>query len=244
MTATTMLIRNETRLFARTPGGVIPVLLPVLAALVMSAIPVAREPNPLFGGLSIVGAYTPTLILFAMSLATLVVLPQMLGSYRELGYLRRLRTTPTSPAALLGAYVLVTGVLSLVASAVIAVAPVLFGAPGIERPLAFAGAAVLGLLPFLALGLMLCAVIGNSKAAAGVGNVIAAAMWFAAGMWFPRAQFPDWLLTLTDVLPGGAATRLMTDAMVGAPTSWQAVIVCAVWAVLGALIAVRTFRWE
>ncbi|MDO5501299.1 MAG: hypothetical protein Q4F67_16645, partial [Propionibacteriaceae bacterium] len=71
-----------------------------------------------------------------------------------------------------------------------------------------------------------------------------AVMWFAAGMWFPRAQFPGWLVTLSDALPGGAATRLMTDAMTGAPVAWPAVAVCLAWAVLGALVAVRTFRWE
>ncbi|MDO5499825.1 MAG: ABC transporter permease, partial [Propionibacteriaceae bacterium] len=170
MNATAALLRNEARLLARTPAGVIPVLLPTLAALVIAAIPAAREPNPVFGGLSVAGAYTPTLILFAMSMATLVVLPQMLGSYRELGFLRRLRTTPTSPAALLGAYVIVTSALSLVVSLIIGGAPALFGATAIERPLGFAAAVIVALLPFLALGLMLCAVISNPKAAAGIGN--------------------------------------------------------------------------
>ncbi|HHV22639.1 MAG TPA: ABC transporter permease [Propionibacterium sp.] len=244
MNATVALLRNEARLLARTPGGMIPVLLPMLAALVIAAIPAARRPVDVMGGLSVSAAYTPTLILFAVTMSALVVLPQMLGSYRELGFLRRLRTTPTSPAALLGAYVIVTAILSLVVAVVIAVGPLMFGAPAIERPFGFAVAVVVALLPFLALGLMLCAVIPNPKAAAGIGNVVAAVMWFVAGMWFPRAQFPDWLLTVSDILPGGAATSLMTDAMVGAPISWQAVAVCLAWTVLGALIAVRTFRWE
>ncbi|WP_432560389.1 ABC transporter permease [Granulicoccus sp. GXG6511] len=244
MNATAALLRNEARLFARTPGGVIPVFLPVLAALIIAAIPAARRPVDVMGGLSVSAAYTPTLILFAMTMAALVVLPQMLGSYRELGFLRRLRTTPTSPAALLAAYVIVTAVLSSIVSVVIAAGPRLFGAPAIQRPLSFAAAVIVALLPFLALGLMLCAIIPNPKAAAGIGNVVAAVMWFVAGMWFPRAQFPDWLLTLSDLLPGGAAATLMTDAMVGAPISWQAVAVCLAWAVLGTVVAVRTFRWE
>lgn len=245
MSATIPLLRNELRLFARTPAAVVfPVLMPVVAAIVIAAVPAARRPNPVFGGLSVSQAYTPTLILFAISMATLVILPQILGSYRELGFLRRLRTTPASPRDLLVAFLLFTVALSVVVSLVIAVVPVLFGVPAPASPLTFAAAVVLAIAALLAVGTMLCAVISNAKVAMGIGNVVAAVMWFAAGMWFPRAQFPQALAMVTDALPGGAAARLMADALVGAPVSWAAVVTCLAWAVVGAFVARRTFRWE
>lgn len=242
---TKALLANEIRLFARTPAAVIvPVLLPTLAAVIIAAVPAARRPNAVFGGLSVSQAYTPTLILFAISLAALVVLPQSLGGYRELGFLRRLRTTPVSPRALMTAFLLFTAGLSIVVALIIGLAPQLFGVPAPQRPLGFTAAVLLSLAAFLALGMMLCAVIGNPRVAAGLGNLLAAVMWFAAGMWYPRAQFPAWLSTVTDALPGGAAARLMTDALVGAPTSWPAVAVCVAWSVLGTVVALRTFTWE
>lgn len=245
MSATIALLRNEMRLFARTPAAIVfPVLMPVIAAGVIAAIPAARKPNRVFGGLSISQAYTPTLILFAVSMATLVILPQILGSYRELGFLRRLRTTPVSPRALLVAYLLFTVGMSLLVALVIAVMPIVFGVSRMVDVMSFTLAVLLAIAAFLAVGTMLCAVIPNSKVAMGIGNVVAAVMWFAAGMWFPRAQFPETLARVTDALPGGAAARLMTDALVGAPISWAAVLICLVWAAAGALVALRTFRWE
>lgn len=245
MSATMPLLRNEIRLFSRTPAAVVfPVLLPVLAAIVIAAIPAARNANPVFGNLSVSQAYTPTLILFATSMATLVILPQSLGSYRELGFLRRLRATPASPRDLLVAFLIFTAGLGVAVSLIIAVVPILFGVAAPKQPLTFGFAVLLGLAAFLAVGTMLSAVIANSRVAVGIGNIVAAVMWFAAGMWFPRAQFPDWLATITDLLPGGAAARLMGDAMVGAPISWAAVGVCLAWAVVGAFVATRTFRWE
>ena len=44
----------------------------------------------MFGGLSVSQAYTPTITLFTISMIGLVLLPQLLGEYRELGFLRRL----------------------------------------------------------------------------------------------------------------------------------------------------------
>lgn len=243
--ATRALLGNEVRLFARTPAAVVlPVLMPIVATVVIAAVPAARRPAEPFGGLSVAQAYTPTLIIFAVSMATLVVLPSILGGYRELGFLRRLRTTPVSPAMLLAAFLVFMTVVSLMTALVIAGVPLLFGVPAPVRPVTFAVGVLLCVAAFLAVGTLLCAVIPNPRVATGVGNVVAALMWFCAGLWFPRAQFPAWLAGIADATPGGAAVRLMTDAMGGASMSWLAVGVCVAWSAVGATVAVRTFAWE
>ncbi|MCG6566830.1 ABC transporter permease [Tessaracoccus sp. ZS01] len=253
MNATVALFRNEVRMFARTPGVVVWMALPILAAIVIAAIPAARQPNEAFGGLSVSQAYTPTLTMFVISMTGLVLLPQVLGDYRELGFLRRLRTTPATVGNLLKAFLAVMVVLSLGAALIIAVTPLFFGVGGAVQPVRYALAVVLSTAAFLALGTVLCALIPSPKAASGIGTAVAATQWFAAGMWFPRALFPDWLTTVSNLMPGGAATQLMTDAMFGVSTSpasgWVAspatsVIVCLVWAVIGIAVALKTFRWE
>jgi ABC-2 type transport system permease protein len=47
--------------------------------------------------------YVPILLVFAISLLSLVSVPATLADYRELGYLRRLKTTPAGPARVLAA---------------------------------------------------------------------------------------------------------------------------------------------
>ncbi|MDO5676408.1 MAG: ABC transporter permease [Propionibacteriaceae bacterium] len=245
MSATTALFRNEVRMFTRSPASLIWALLPMLAAVVIAAIPAARNPNPAFGGLSVSQAYTPTLTIFAISMTGLVLLPQLLGDYREMGFLRRLRTTPASAADLLKAFLALMAALCLLAALVIGLAPLPFGGAVAAAPLRYTVAVLLSTAAFLALGTVLCAVIPNPKAASGVGTAVAATQWFAAGMWFPRHLFPEWLSLLTDLLPGGAATTLMSEAMVpGAATNWLAVAVCGGWSAVGILVALKTFRWE
>ena len=238
-------LRSETRLILREAAALIfGAVLPLAAIIVMSAIPAAREPLADFGGLSVVRTYQPTILLFATSVLGLTIVPAILGGYRQAGILRRLRTTPASQATLLAALFVVVAAVGLVVAALIVAVPAIAGAGLSEHLGWFALAAVLSLVAFLALGTLLAAVVPSPQVAAGLGNVVAALMWFSAGLWLPRVFFPDWLVTLTDLTPGGAATRAMIDAAVGVQPSWQPFVVLVVWTAAAALVAVRTFRWE
>lgn len=245
MSATTALLRTEATLLARNPAAVIfTVLAPLAAAVVIASVPAARRPSEAFGGLSVAQAYTPSLVLFAVTMAALVAMPQILGGYREIGYLRRLRTTPVSPRQLLLALFGVIGAVTVVVSVVISVLPLIAGVPAPRHPWAFAAAIALAVVTFHALGAALSAVIPGTRIAAGVGNVVAMLMWFSAGLWFPRAQFPDWLRTVTDLTPGGAVAELMNTSSLGGTLSWAPVLVCLAWTAVATVVAVRTFRWE
>lgn len=236
---------TELRLLLRDPAALIfGAVLPLVAITVMAAIPAARQPLADMGGLSVTQTYTPTITLFATSIIGLTVLPAILGGYRELGVLRRMRTTPVSPATLLVAVLAVLVLAGLVVSALIVVIPVLLGVAVPGRLGTFALASVLALLAFAALGAVLAAVIANPKAASGVGNAVAALMWFFAGMWLPRVFFPDWLTVLAGLTPGGAAAEAMTAATTGAAVGWQPFAVLVVWALGAAWVARATFRWE
>lgn len=238
-------LAQETRLLLREPASLIfGALLPIAAIIVMSFFPAAREPTDIFGGMSAIQAYVPTITLFAMSIIGLTVLPGTLGAYRQAGVLRRLRTTPASPATLLAALFVLMGVAGLVVATLIVGIPRVVGVP-LSPHLGWFALAVAGsLAAFLALGTVLAAVVPNPRAAAGIGNVIAAVMWFASGMWLPRAAFPDWLFWVTDLTPGGAAARAMLDATAGALIGWQPYAVLAAWTLVAGIIAVRVFRWE
>lgn len=244
MSPTLALFRNETRLLARNPGIVIwTVAIPVIAIIVMTIVPGARRPIDAFGGLSITAAYQPTLVVFATSMMALQMMPMLLGQYREMGFLRRLRTTPASPGQLLVAILVLTALICLVVSAVIAFLPLLGGVGTIGRAAAMLGWAAPITGSFLALGAMLAAIIPNPRIASGAGAALSAVMWFFAGMWMPRASFPDWLAAIGRWTPGGAAADAI-DALTAGTMAWQPLLCLVAWTLLGVAIAARTFKWE
>lgn len=245
MTAAIALFRNELRLTLRSPATIIwTVLIPIAALIVMCCIPGARQPSMVFGGLSVVTAYQPTLIVFAMTTLALQTMPTVLGGYRESGFLRRLRTTPVHPGTLLAAVLALTLVIAILVAAFLALFPLSFGLQDTGHQLLATLAAVPCAVAFLGLGAMSSSVIGNPRVAGAAGTAFAAVMWFAAGMWLPRAQFPGWLAALADWTPGGAAVSLLVHAASGTAPGWQPPVCLLVWAVLGFAVAIRTFRWE
>lgn len=245
MKATVALFRNEFRLLLRNPGVVIwTVIIPVAAIAVMCLIPAARQPQPGFGGLSVIEAYQPTLIVFAATLLALQMMPMFIGQYRELGFLRRLRTTPAHPRDLLAAVLGLVLVVSLAVGVVLLALPLLFGVGVLGRLGGQLLLLVLVAAAFLGVGSMLAGVIPNPRVASGVGAAVAAVMWFFAGMWFPRALFPDWLATVSLWTPGGAAASVLDAAAAGQAVGAQALLALGLWMVAGFAIAARSFRWE
>lgn len=156
----------------------------------------------------------------------------------------RLRTTPVPAWQLLAAIVvLVFGVTVVMAFPSVAV-PALLGLPLPANLPAFALTAALGGCSFLAIGALLCGVARNSRVGSGIGGFVAFLMWFAAGMWIPRAIFPPALQIASDLTPGGAAASGMLQAMAGEWPQPMGLAVLGGWALVGFMVAARTFRLE
>ena len=245
MNAAVALFRNESRLLLRSSAVVIwTILIPVTAIVVMCLIPGARTSLPNFGGVSVIEAYQPTLVVFATTMLALQMMPMVIGQYRELGFLRRLRTTPAHPRDLLAAVLSLVLVISVAVGLVLLALPLVFGVGAVARLALELLLLVLVAASFLALGSMLAGVIPNPRVASGVGAAAAAVMWFFAGMWFPRALFPDWLAMISDWTPGGAAASVLGAAAGGQAVGGQPLLALGLWTVLGFAVAVRSFRWE
>ena len=99
------LLETETKLFVRDPiwlffGLVFPGLLLLLLGVFF---PGFNEPSPDLGGRTYTEVYASVVLVLGLATLALVTLPPILGTYRQFGILRRLRTTPVHPARLLGA---------------------------------------------------------------------------------------------------------------------------------------------
>lgn len=239
------LLVNEARLLGREPAPVIwAVLLPLLAAVVTPLIPVIAAPRHFLGGMSFAQAYQPVLVLFTASTLALQVLPTLVTQYRESGVLRRMRTTPTPAWHLLAAIVVLVLGITVLMAILLVLLPAALTLPLPENLAGFALTAVLGSMSFLAIGALLCGVARNSRVGAGAGGFVAFLMWFAAGMWIPRAIFPPALQLVSDLTPGGAAAGGMLRAMTGEWPRPAELAVLVGWAVIGFAVAARTFRFE
>ncbi|MFC6714199.1 hypothetical protein [Branchiibius cervicis] len=87
MTGLSGLVRSEAVLLRRNPAVVLWVaVLPLVAAIVLGAIPATREPVKDLGGLSWFATYQPILLFFAVSILAVQALPDVLTKYREQGF--------------------------------------------------------------------------------------------------------------------------------------------------------------
>jgi ABC-2 type transport system permease protein len=244
LTPAVTLFRTELRLLLREPAILIwASIVPFTANVVMAILPAAREPTEAFNGLSIWQTYLPVLIIFSLSMLSIQSMPATVASYREAGILRRLQTTPVSPATLLAALLSLVVLVGLVMAALLVVVPLLWGNRIPGNPVAFALAVLLSLVCFVAVGACVTALAPSGRLAMGLGVVVTIVVWFSAGLWVPQAVMPVWMSTICDLLPGGAASTLFYEAMAGSGPSVQPIAVLAGWTVATVTPAVRLFRW-
>lgn len=245
MSAASALLRSEAKLLARNPGVMIwTAVLPVAAAIVLGAIPAVRQPSDALGGLSFFAVYQPILVLFAITLLAVQAMPDVLTRYREMGVLKRLRTTPVSPALLLFAQLALTLLVSIGCMLAMVVVPALVGASWPRNIPGFVLGYLLAAWALLGIGMVIASLFRNAKVAAGFGTVLFFVLQFAAGLWLQRPLMPTWLRHISDFTPSGAGAQALTDAAAGHWPQVLHLVVLAVWGVAMSVLAIRRFSWE
>jgi ABC-2 type transport system permease protein len=234
MTGFSRLARVEVKLLLREGSFFITMVIPLFVLVIF--------------GISVEGSDT---VLPAITMAIVVALkalyevPTSLGTYRERGILRRLSTTPASPAALLAAQ-LVVQLLLMAATVAILLGVATFalglGLPrhGLWAMLAF----VLGTAAMFAIGLFIAAVTPNARVATGIGVLLYFPLAFLGGVTIPRELMPPLLARIGEFTPLGAFRQALQDAWAGAaPQPLHLVVLVAYAAVVG-VAATKLFRWE
>ena len=240
------LLQNEGRYAWREPFGLlIGVAAPVLALVILGAVPDANKPVTSLGGLSYFSVYFPVLITLAVAMLALLSLPAHLADYRQQGILRRMSTTPVPPAWMLAAQVIINLALAVVALGILVVAGMAgFGLGAPKEPGGFTLALLLTLAAMFAIGLWIAAIARSVNAVILIGNLLLYPMLFFAGLWVPRQMMIPVLRDIGDWTPLGASVQALQDSMRGAFPTAQSLLVLAAWAVLFGVLAVRLFRWE
>jgi ABC-2 type transport system ATP-binding protein len=241
------LVATEWLLALRQPSGLIAGLgIPVVLLIVFGTVPTMTTPQASLGGFSPLQVYMPTLIALSLTVFALTWLPATLASYRELGVLRRMSTTPVSPTWLLGAQVVLS--LALFACAVLIVligGAVVFGARvSFELP-GFVVSLPLAIAAMFSIGLWIASIARSQRVAGAIGALLFFPMLFFAGVWLPQQSMPSWLRTISRLAPVGAGVHTLDASMLsGSFPPVQPLLVMAVWAAVFGWLAVRMFRWE
>lgn len=239
------IVLNEARLTWRKPSGLIGgVAAPVVLLVIFDAIPAFRQPVADLGGLTRLDVYVPILIAFSIGMLTLFGLPVPLASYRELGILRRLSTTPVPPSWLLAAQGVVYMCVALTGALLVLVGGIALGAQVPRNIGGLVLSIVLSIAGLFPIGLVVAAVVQTPTGASVIGRVLFFPLIFLGGLWWPRELMPGVLQGISQGSPLGAAVEAMQDSMQGQFPPALPLLVLVAYGVVFGFLAKRFFRWE
>ncbi|OAN43250.1 ABC transporter permease [Microbacterium sp. H83] len=201
--------------------------------------------------------YLPGLVAGGIFLSGVQGLSIEIAVEKSDGTLKRLGSTPLSPATyFIGkiGQVFVTAILQI--TLLLAVAVVLYR---VELPSdaaawgRFTWVFVLGLLSCALLGVALSSVPRSGKTASAVVIPVVLLLQFISGVYIAFSSLPEWLQNVAGVFPlkwiaQGMRAALLPDSFAAAEPGgdWQlglVAIMLAVWLVVGVVLSRATFRW-
>jgi ABC-2 type transport system permease protein len=192
-------------------------------------------------------ASVPGIMGLAILTSSFIALLMSVVAQRQAGVLKRRRATPV-PAAILivsrAASVMVTSLAACLL--LLLVADVAYGlAPpsGWIAPVLLS--VILGSLCFSGIGFAVSAFVKSADSAGPIVQVILLPLQMISGVYFPASELPGWLHTIANIFPLAHLVDALQHAFLatGASVAWGDLAVMAAWAVGGAAIAARTFRW-
>jgi ABC-2 type transport system permease protein len=172
----------------------------------------------------------------------------LLVTRREMGFLKRVRSTPIPPATYLtSTLVSMLIVFLLQAAAVLVLGKLLHSTPFPGEPLSLLLTFLLGAAAFAAMGLGITSLIRSAEGSSAVINTILLPMAFLSGGFGPTAHYPAVLRAIGAVLPLKYFVQLIYAVYLHGHAIWSrpgSIAVLTAWGVGGALVAIRRFRWE
>jgi ABC-2 type transport system permease protein len=237
-------ISYEQLSFWRNPqSAVFTFIFPVLFVVLMGALFGRVGKSAYFGGLSAVGYYVPTIAALSVLASCYGQLAMALSTRRRSGILKRVRATP------LPAWVYFVGLLahcilvSIIDIALIVGVGRLYGVAFPSDWAKIVATLVLGAACFCALGVAVASVISNAEAAPAVAQLVLFPLLFLSGTYTP-INVPA-LNRVTGWLPVRPFNEALTSVLVGrGGADWRQLAVLAAWGGVGAIVAVRRFRWD
>jgi ABC-2 type transport system permease protein len=240
------LLKVEGKLALRTPIGIgVGIGLPLILLLVFGLIGDAVGGTVGDTGLTIIDLYVPTIMLIGFIGIAFNALPNTLVRYREIGYLRRISTTPVSPSRLIAAQLIINLILALVTILIVIFgSELIFGAPLTVGIPYFVLSITLSIAVIFSLGLVVAALSPSQTVAQGISGGLFFLLLFLSGLWVQPAQVGGVLATIMYYSPAGAAVQALLYSVFNSPPPYTSILTMVVYATIFAYVAIRYFRWE
>jgi ABC-2 type transport system permease protein len=238
----------EQRGYWRNPAGAFFTFLFPLLFLVAFATINKNQRLPMLGNINYNQFYVPSIIAFGVMSATFANIAIGMVARREAGVLKRLRGTPLPTWIFVAAVIASSMLLSLLIVAIVATIGVAFY--GVQAyPDRFGlllVVLVVGAFCFSALGLAMSNVVPNVQAAPAIVYGIFLPLLFISSTFFPidSSLAISKVAGIFPIRHFDQAIFAAFDPMKSSPAfPFTDVLVIGIWGVLGAIAAVRFFRW-
>ena len=196
-----------------------------------------------FYGLPALQYYVPTIAAVSVLGSCYSQLAIVLALRRQNGILKRVHGTPLPAWAYFLGLLAHCVMVSVVDVALIVGVGRLYGVPLPGHWAAIAVALVLGAASFCALGVAVASLIRNAEAAPPVVQLVLFPLVFVSGTYFPIHS------AALNRIAGALPVRPFNQALLGpfarhAGLDWRSLGVLLAWGAVGALVAIRRFRWD
>ena len=226
-------LRFERKLFWRNPSAaffnfVLPLLLLLLVASVFADND--EELEVLIPGIAGMSIMATTFTALAFNVVFL----------REQGILKRIHGTPIPAGSYLGGMI-ASAVVNAVVQVVLvfAIGKIAYGVDLPDEPGAVLVYAITGVAAFAGLGIAFAHAIPNFDAAGAYTNAVFLPVIFISGVFYSTDDLPPAL----ELIGGALPLKHVIDGLAGDGFGAGLGVVVA-WGVLGAILAVRYFRWD
>jgi ABC-2 type transport system permease protein len=239
------LLKVQAKLSLREPYSLIlGVGLPALLVVLFGVISKHSAGNVGGSGLTVIDLYVPTIMIISF-IAIAISLPNTFVRDREIGWLRRISTTPVHPSRLLAAQLIYDLVLAAAAIVIIIVGgTAIFGAPLTVAIPFFILSLALAIAEIFSLGLVVVALAPTQTVASAVGGVLFFALLFLSGLWVQPVQVSGPLQEIMWYSPSGAAVRAILYSVFNTTPPVTTLLTLIGYTIVFAFVAIRYFRWE
>lgn len=224
------LVRTELRLVLREPLVLAFVFaFPIVTVLVIAGSFGADDAHS-FANVDPSQWYVASYLAVVIAAIGLVMVPVHLAGYRERGVLRRFAAAGFPRWSFAVAQLVVGVTLTLVASAVLlVVAGAVYGLPPVHNPAATAAGVLLGAVAFTSVGLLLGAVVPNTRAAQGVGLLVFFPSFLLGGGGPPPEAMSSAMRQIARFMPLTHVTGAIRQPWLGlGAAGWDMAIVAGV----------------
>ena len=239
-------LKVEGKLSLRCPDGIIFGIGMPVGVLLLIAV-VAGSQSAGGADYSFLQSAFASLLTVGICATAFMGLPLTIADYRDKKILKHFFATPIRPFMILSVQVVIGMLTSFFSAALVSLLAIFgFGYRMEGNPILFIGAFLLVMLSLYSIGMILASLCKTVKIANVVTTFVYFPMLFLSGATIPFELFPDTVQKVCNVLPLTHGIKLLKAVSLNmwSQEIWISVALLIVFAVVGCILSVVSFKWD